>query len=75
MQTQSEKETQKIYKSLSEATTVLFDALIYGEADLTDEMISVYISSRDNAKNNMGQDWVNTVIEQSFKLIIDRGIT
>jgi len=75
MQTQSEKETQKIYKNLSEATTVLFDALIYGEAELSDGMISVYISSRDNAKNKMGQDWVNTVIEQSFKLIIDRGIT
>lgn len=70
MQIQTEKETQKTYKSLSEAATVLFDSLIYGEAELSDEMISVYISSRDNAKNKMGQEWVNTVIEQSFKLII-----
>ncbi len=68
MQTQTEKEMQKIYKSLSEAATVLFDALIYGETNET--MIDKFITTRKEAVNVMGQAWVNTVIEQSFKLII-----
>ncbi|KYC52648.1 MAG: hypothetical protein AMQ22_00698 [Candidatus Methanofastidiosum methylothiophilum] len=64
----TEKKTQKLYKTLSEAATILCDALIYGEASET--MIDKFITTRKEAVNVMGQDWVNTVIEQSFKLII-----
>jgi len=68
MQTNKEKEDQRIYKVLSEPATVLFDALIYGE--LTMDMIAAFLVIRKEAVKTMGQDWVNTVIQQSFNLII-----
>jgi uncharacterized membrane-anchored protein YhcB (DUF1043 family) len=60
---------QRIYKHLSESSTVLFDAMLNVKDAATHEMIENYVNSRDRALKEMPSAWVDAVLSQSYELV------